>query len=102
MGPRLLRRDGASRGGRRLRQLHGRRRPGPHQGQLPRELRAPGGSEADVRSGQPVPYETQLRALTTGPAMTTRMAQGPEATAERLRQAETAVLDLYAVYLGER
>jgi FAD/FMN-containing dehydrogenase len=57
-----LQRDRAARHGRRLRQLpdRGRRRAG--RGELRRQPPAPAGAEAPLRSGQPVPDESQHRA----------------------------------------
>ena len=68
MGARLLRRDRAPLGGGRLRQLHGRRRPGADQGQLQGQLRPPGRRQAQVRPRQPLPPQPEHQALTACPA----------------------------------
>jgi hypothetical protein len=60
---RLLRRDRAPFGGGRLRQLHGRRRPGSEQGRLQGERRAARRHQADVRPGQPLPSEPEHQAV---------------------------------------
>jgi len=54
VGSRLLRNHRAVLRGRRLHQLHVRRRSGPRPGQLRRELPAAGRGQAGLRSGEPV------------------------------------------------
>ena len=69
VGPRLLRRDRAALRAGRLRQLHGRRRPGPHPRQLQGQLRPARRREA--------------RATTPTTASTSTRTSGPERTGRR-------------------
>ena len=50
-------------GGGRLRQLHGRRRPGAHQGQLQGQLRPTRRRQAEVRPRQPLPLQPEHQAV---------------------------------------
>ena len=49
-------------GGRRLRELHDGRRRGSREGDVSRQLRAPGAREGEVRQGQSVPREPEHQA----------------------------------------
>ena len=59
-GPRHVRGDHSARDGRRLRQLHGRRRRRPHPRRLhPRHVRPPRGAQTHLRPRQPVSAEPE-------------------------------------------
>ena len=63
VGSRLLRRDRDPLRGGRLRELHGRGRPGPDQGELQGQLRPSRRRQAEVRPRQPVPPEPEHPAV---------------------------------------
>ena len=65
VGEGLLRRHRAALGGGGLRQLHGGGRPVPDPGELPRQLRPPGGDQASLRPGQPLPAQPEHPARLT-------------------------------------
>ena len=73
----------------RLRQLHGRRRPGADQGQLQGQLRPPGRRQAQVRPRQPLPPQPEHQALGSRGADACKvLANGAQERLGRLREAE--------------
>ena len=89
VGARLLRRDGAPLGGRRLHQLHVGGRPGPDQGQLQGQLRSARRGQAEVRPGQPVPPQPEHQAVVMAdePRPEQRVATSDEVSLEELQLA---------------
>src|SRR4029077_8544755 len=94
MGPRLLRRHRALFRTRRVRELHGRRRPEPRRGQLPREVHAAPGDQKHLRPREPLPPQPKhpARLTTTRPTDRAQPASPTHANAQCAREAETTLV----------